>query len=42
MDAIDSINSVYFEGGEPFLFYPILLQGLKLAAQRGLQPGGGN
>lgn len=39
MDAIDSINSVYFEGGEPFLFYPLLLNGLKLAAQRGYSRG---
>jgi len=39
MDAIDSINSVYFEGGEPFLFYPVLLHGLKLASQRGYSRG---
>lgn len=39
MDKIDSINSVYFEGGEPFLFYPVLLHGLNLAAQKGYSRG---
>lgn len=39
MDAISSINNVYFEGGEPFLFYPLLLHGLKLASQRGYSRG---
>jgi len=39
MEKIDSINSIYFEGGEPFLFYPLLLHGLKLAAQKGYSRG---
>jgi hypothetical protein len=30
---------VYFEGGEPFLFYPILLQGLREARERGYRRG---
>jgi hypothetical protein len=33
------ISSVYFEGGEPFLYYPLLLEGLKLARARGLDAG---
>ncbi len=30
---------IYFEGGEPFLFYPILLEGLKLAHDMGFKTG---
>jgi hypothetical protein len=30
---------VYFEGGEPFLFYPIMLQGLREAAAMGFKRG---
>jgi hypothetical protein len=30
---------VYFEGGEPFLFYPIMLAGLRLAADLGFERG---
>lgn len=39
--AVDArtIERVFFEGGEPFLFYPILTAGVRLAAQRGLKPG---
>ena len=33
------ITSVYFEGGEPFLFYPLLLEALRLARERGLETG---
>ena len=36
---IPSVNTVYFEGGEAFLFYPLLLQGLRLARAAGLQSG---
>ncbi|UCE45515.1 MAG: radical SAM protein [Methanobacteriota archaeon] len=36
---IDTVNSVYFEGGEPFLFYPILLKGVELARQHGFEVG---
>jgi organic radical activating enzyme len=36
---IDSIGSVYFEGGEPFLFYPLMLEGIKMARERGLKAG---
>jgi len=34
-----TIEQVYFEGGEPFLYYPILTGAVHLAAQRGLKPG---
>jgi len=36
---IGSIEWVYFEGGEPFLFYPIVLEGLRLAAKQKLKTG---
>lgn len=34
-----TVDNVYFEGGEPFLYYPLLLQGLRLAAEYGLRAG---
>ncbi len=36
---IGTIDWVYFEGGEPFLFYPIMLEGIKIARSRGFQVG---
>jgi hypothetical protein len=36
---LGSVEMVYFEGGEPFLFYPIMLQGLREAAALGLKRG---
>lgn len=36
---IGTIKSIYFEGGEPFLFYPIMLEGIKMARQRGFKVG---
>ncbi|MFH1852909.1 MAG: radical SAM protein [Candidatus Neomarinimicrobiota bacterium] len=36
---IDSIDKVYFEGGEAFLYYPLLLEGIRLARARGLAVG---
>ncbi len=37
--AVDTIESIYFEGGEPFLFYPILEHGVRAAAARGFHVG---
>ncbi len=34
-DALGSIDSVSFEGGEPFLFYGLLLEGVREAKKRG-------
>jgi len=39
IQKIFSIDTVYFEGGEPFLFYPILLAGLLMAREAGLKSG---
>jgi len=36
---LDSIKEVYFEGGEPFLYYPILLDGIRAARERNLEVG---
>jgi hypothetical protein len=36
---LGTVKMVYFEGGEPFLFYPIMLQGLREAAALGLKTG---
>lgn len=35
----DTINSIYFEGGEPFLYYGTLLAGVRQAAEMGFQVG---
>jgi hypothetical protein len=36
---IGTIEWIYFEGGEPFLFYPIMLEGIKTARDMGFQVG---
>ena len=36
---VSSVSSVFFEGGEPFLFYPILLKGVGLARDKGFEVG---
>jgi hypothetical protein len=37
--AIGTVRSVYFEGGEAFLFHPILVEGLRLARSAGFRTG---
>jgi len=34
-----TVRWIYFEGGEPFLYYPILLAGVRMAAGMGFQTG---
>lgn len=36
---LDTVEWVYFEGGEPFLFYPILLRGVQMATAMGFRVG---
>jgi hypothetical protein len=36
---IGTVEWIYFEGGEPFLYYPLLLHGLGLARGRGFRTG---
>lgn len=37
--ALGGIEWIYFEGGEPFLFYPLLVKGVRLAARAGFRVG---
>jgi len=39
LPKIGTIKSVYFEGGEPFLFYPLLVEGVKAAGHLGYETG---
>jgi hypothetical protein len=39
IERLGTIETVYFEGGEAFLYYPLLLEGLRLAAKSGLRAG---
>ena len=34
-----SIDNVYFEGGEPFLFYPLMVESIRQARKQGLDVG---
>jgi MoaA/NifB/PqqE/SkfB family radical SAM enzyme len=36
---IGTVEWIYFEGGEPFLFYPIMVEGIKLAKKEGFKVG---
>lgn len=36
---LGTIENVYFEGGEPFLFYPVMLEGIKLSKEKGYKAG---
>jgi hypothetical protein len=33
------VEWVYFEGGEPFLFYPLMVEGIKIASKMGFRVG---
>ena len=37
--ALPDVTEIYFEGGEPFLFYPVLVAGLEAASARGFRTG---
>ncbi|MHA1641820.1 MAG: radical SAM protein [Promethearchaeota archaeon] len=36
---LETVKEIYFEGGEPFLFYPIMIEGIKLACKAGFNVG---
>lgn len=36
---LESVEWIYFEGGEPFLYYPIMVEGVKLAKKKGFKVG---
>jgi len=37
--SLDTVRWIYFEGGEPFLYYATLVQGVRTAAEMGFQVG---
>ncbi len=37
--VLGSVEKIYFEGGEPFLYYPLLLAGVRKAREMGFQVG---
>ncbi|MBD3401645.1 radical SAM protein [candidate division GN15 bacterium] len=39
IDSCGTIDTVYFEGGEPFLYYPLMLEGIFMAHSRGIKVG---
>jgi MoaA/NifB/PqqE/SkfB family radical SAM enzyme len=36
---IGTVEWIYFEGGEPFLYYPVMVEGLRLAKEKGFKVG---
>lgn len=39
IEKIGTIDNVYFEGGEPFLYYPLMLEGMRMANAIGIKSG---
>lgn len=39
LTKIKTIEWIYFEGGEPFMFFPLMVEGIKLAKDRGFKTG---
>jgi MoaA/NifB/PqqE/SkfB family radical SAM enzyme len=37
--ALGTVEWIYFEGGEPFLYYPVLLKGVQMTVGMGFQAG---
>ncbi len=38
-EDVGTVDSIYFEGGEPFLYYPVLLKAVQSAKSQGFQVG---
>lgn len=36
---LDTVNTVYFEGGEPFLYYPLMIEAIRIARDMGFDVG---
>jgi organic radical activating enzyme len=36
---LGTVEIFYFEGGEPFLYYPLMVEGMRLAREQGFQTG---
>ncbi|MFC2038165.1 radical SAM protein [Chloroflexota bacterium] len=39
LTKVGSITRVYFEGGEAFLYYPLMVEGISLAREKGFEAG---
>jgi hypothetical protein len=39
LSKIETIEWIYFEGGEPFLFYPLMYEGIRVAHDMGFKTG---
>ena len=39
LGELGTVKSVYFEGGEPFLFYPLMYEGIRIARSMGFKAG---
>jgi MoaA/NifB/PqqE/SkfB family radical SAM enzyme len=39
IEEVDGIRTVYFEGGEPFLLHPLLVEAVRLAREKGFEVG---
>ena len=39
LDKIGTIKRVYFEGGEAFLYYPLMAEGIRIARDKGFEVG---
>jgi hypothetical protein len=39
LPKIETIEWIYFEGGEPFLFYPLMCEGIRIARDMGFKTG---
>ena len=37
--TLEGLEAIYFEGGEPMLYYPLLLRGVQMATRAGLRTG---
>lgn len=38
-EELEELEWLYLEGGEPFLYYPVFLEGLRMASERGYRVG---
>jgi hypothetical protein len=38
-EALGTIEWIYFEGGEPFLVYPLMIEGIRMASAKGFKTG---
>ena len=39
MSKMGTVKMVYYEGGEPFLYYPLMQEGIKMSHERGFKTG---